>query len=204
MAFPSSSPVKVLVTLHTMLEIDLTDTREGAWLREGPKQELRALGEGWNLRAAGQRKQGAKEEEKKTEGQLAFSSSVSALASSAVAFCPSTGSFKWETRIKPLSLMSLLLRFRDAWPILQLLREPFHSKSSHRGPLQPGLHSPCSVLYPGAHATEPWTQSLSVNTRVLAQIHHWHVVLRQPLGESCWKHQDWVRCPLGSFAALRC
>lgn len=38
---------------------------------------------------------------------------------------PSVGSLKWETRIQLVTPMSLVPKFWDRWPILQLLEETF-------------------------------------------------------------------------------
>lgn len=60
---------------------------------------------------------------------------------------PSVGSLKWETRIQLVTLMSLVLKFWDRWPIFQLLEETFPWKSWHRGPLWPRQSSAFSFLH---------------------------------------------------------
>lgn len=90
----------------------------------------KGLGEGFSLGGAGYRNQEAsglksKEEAQKTNAQASFSSSVSALARAALAWGPSISSLNWETRTKLVTLRSLVLKFGDPWPILQLPGEMF-------------------------------------------------------------------------------
>lgn len=117
---------------------------KGAWREGGAEAEPRGLEEGLRLRAAGQGNRGAcgckfTAEGKKADTQPAFVRCRLRLGWSDRGLGPIERQSQWETQMKPVTVMSLRLKWGR--PTLQLLRESFPRESRHRGPRGPGGQS---------------------------------------------------------------